>query len=143
MQNEEDNDSSDPLPPGPPASCAGYKAPPVANQFRKGRSGNPKGRPNGAQGRRKIAEKVLLEEHDVVEYGRTVRRTTLELILIALRNEAFTGNNRAFKAFEKLDVAYDPQKPALHASSLVVPGRLTKESWIKLFGIKDTIMSEE
>lgn len=133
MQDEQDNDTSDPRPLGPPASHTGYKAPPAASQFRKGKSGNPKGRPKGAQGKRKIAEKVLFEEHDVVEGGRIVRHTTLELILIALRNEACTGNSRAYKAFEKLDADYDPQKPAVKSGSLVVPGRLTKESWVKLF----------
>ena len=127
MIHDDDNDETNNEKPGQPTPPqSGYAKPPEAHQFKKGKSGNLRGRPKGAQGKRKIAEKVLLEVHEVIEDGRTVRRTTLELILIALRNEAFAGNNRAFKAFEKLDVVCDPRKPASPVGCLVVPGRLTR-----------------
>ncbi len=131
-----DKQEADP-PVGPPKPRTGYTAPPAAHRFKKGKSGNPRGRPKGAKGKRRIAEKVLLEEHEIVEGGRAVRRTTLELTLLALRNKAFEGNNRAFKAFEKLDVAYDPQPPTKPAGVLVVPGRLTMDSWRSLYEAKN------
>ncbi len=61
-------------------------------------------------------------------------RTTIELVLLTLRQLAFAGNNRAFKLMEKLAADYDPQKPTKRAGVLVVPGRLTVESWEQLFG---------
>ena len=85
------------VPSGPVIPRPGYKSPPVAHRFKAGKSGNPRGRPRGSKGNRKIAEKVLLEEHDIREGDRNVRRTTIELLVLALRNEAFEGNTRAFK----------------------------------------------
>lgn len=135
MQDENDEMLLD-VPAGPPKPRMGYKAPPEAHQFKKGRSGNPRGRPKGAKGKRQIAEKVLLEKHEVVESDRKVQRTTLELILLTLRNKSFEGSNRAFKDLEKLSAKYDPQPQAKHAGLLVVPGRLTMESWRELFEAK-------
>lgn len=110
---------------------------------KKGKSGNPRGRPKNAQSKRKIAEKVLLEEHEVLEGGRPVRRAALDLVLRILSHKAFAGDNRAFKALEKLDLQYDPQEPTSVPGYLVVPGRLTKESWVELFSPKRSFYEEE
>jgi hypothetical protein len=69
----------------------------------------------------------------VTEGGRTVKRTVLELILLAYRNQAFEGSSRAFKDLEKLAEKFDPQPPTKRAGYLVVPGRLTMESWSELY----------
>lgn len=136
--HDDDNEEPEFNPPvGPPQPGVGYKASPESKRFKKGRSGNPKGRPKGSEGKRRIAEKVLLEEHEIVEGGVKKRYTVLELILIELRNQAFKGNNRAFKVLEKLYAYYDPQKPSVKADCLVVPGRLTKESWVRLYSPKN------
>ena len=135
MQSDDDEKIDDQGYDGPPSEPrAGFKAPPKEHQFKKGRSGNPKGRPKGKQSNAKIAQKVLRETHVVGEDGRTVTRSTIELIIMTLRQLAFAGNNRAFKVMEQLAADYDPQKPTKPAGVLVVPGRLTAESWEKLFG---------
>ena len=143
MHVDYDDEANTPFPAGPPKVSAGYKAPPEKHQFQKGKSGNPRGRPKGANSRCRIVERVLLEEHEIVEDGRRIRRTTLELILLALRNKAFEGNNRAFKEWEKIDTNYDPQKLDKPAGVLVVPGRLTKESWVELFSPKISFEQQE
>lgn len=131
---DEDNGPAEPsIPNGPPLPRVGYKAPPEAHRFSKGRSGNPRGRPKGAMGKKQIAQKVLLEQHEIIEGGRRVKRTALELILLAYRNQAFEGSSRAFKDLEKLAAKFDPQPPAKRAGVLVVPGRLTMESWREVF----------
>ena len=112
----------------------GYKVPPKEHEFKKGKSGNPKGRPKGKQSNAKIAQKVLWETNVVSDSDRTKTRTTIELILLTLRQLAFAGNNRAFKLMNKLAAEYDPQKPKNPAGRLVVPGRLTPESWEQSFG---------
>lgn len=122
---------------GPPKPRQGYKAPPAQHQFKKGQSGNPRGRPKGAKGKRQIAEKVLLEKHEVVEGNRKIQRTTLELILLTLRNKSFEGSNRAFKDLEKLAAKYDPQPQTKRAGILLVPGRLTLESWSERYEKKN------
>lgn len=136
MQDDNDEMALD-VPVGPPKPRMGYKAPPEAHQYKKGKSGNPRGRPKGAKGKRQIAEKVLLEKHEVVEGDRKVQRTTLELILLTLRNKSFEGSNRAFKDLEKLAAKYDPQPQTKRPGLLVVPGRLTMESWRNLFEAKN------
>lgn len=121
---------------GPPKPRRGYKSPPAEHQFQKGQSGNPRGRPKGAKGKRQIAEKVLLEMHEVVEGDRRVQRTTLELILLTLRNKSFEGSNRAFRDLEKLSAKYDPQQPTQRAGVLLVPGRLSIQDWCARFEAK-------
>lgn len=137
MMQDDSEEMALEAPVGPPKPRMGYKAPPEAHQFKKGRSGNPRGRPKGAKGKRQIAEKVLLEKHEVVESDRKVHRTTLELILLTLRNKSFEGSNRAFKDLEKLSVKYDPQPQTKVPGLLVVPGRLTMDSWRALFEAKN------
>lgn len=122
---------------GPLKPRRGYKAPPEEHQFKKGQSGNPSGRPKGAKGKRQIAERVLLETHEVVEGDRKVQRTTLELILLTLRNKSFEGSNRAFKDLEKLAAKYDPQPPTQRAGILLVPGHLTMEEWSARYEAKN------
>ena len=135
MQSDDEQKIDDQGYDGPPSEpSVGYKAPPKEHQFKKGKSGNPKGRPKGAQGRASVARKVLWEQHVVNENDRSVSRSTIELILLTLRQLAFAGNNRAFKVIEKLAAEFDPQKPKNRAGRLVVPGRLTPESWEQLFG---------
>jgi len=64
-----------------------------------------------------------------VDGDRKVQRTTIELILLTLRNKSFEGSNRAFKDLEKLAAKYDPQPQTQRAGILLVPGRLTMEAW--------------
>ncbi len=122
--------------------ATGYKSPPRQHRFKKGVSGNPRGRPTGARGKGKIAEKVLLERHEVVENGDAKERTTLELILLSLRQRAFEGDTRAAKAMQAIEEKYGPQEPDRRAGVLVVPGRVTQEEWDRLFAPKEPAVSE-
>ena len=124
-----------------PAPKTGYKRPPEKARFKPGKSGNPAGRPKHAKGQRPIVQKVLLEEHSVVEGGQIVIRTALELILITLRNRAFDGDTKACKDLQKLFAKYDPnsqERP--RGGLLVVPGRLKPDDWEAIFSPKDEIV---
>ena len=48
----------------------GYGKPPKHSQFKKGRSGNPKGRPKGAKGFVASLKRVLSEETGLRRLGR-------------------------------------------------------------------------
>lgn len=123
-----------------PTPNTGYKRPPENARFKTGKSGNPSGRPKGAKGQGPIVEKVLLEEHSVVERGRDVTRTALELIVLTLRNRAFEGDTKACKDLQKLLAKYDPNaQERVRGGLLVVPGRLTPEAWEAIFAQKSEI----
>ncbi len=145
MSEDHDNDDFATQPAEPkttsPEPRPGYKIPPHKHRFKKGVSGNPRGRPKGARGNRKIAEKVLLEQHEVVEAGEIHMRTTLELVLLSLCQLAYKGNTRSAKTLQAIEDKYDPPEPDRKAGLLVVPGRLTQEAWNELYAPKDPPMS--
>jgi hypothetical protein len=142
MHEEDREDGEEEQAVGPGRPRAGYKNPPAEHRFRKGQSGNPKGRPKGSTSKRATVTTVLLEEHEVVEDGRSVRHATLELILTVLRNRAFAGNNSAFTELEKLEARYSLEPPAGKAGILLVPGRLTPEEWTRRFSPKPVSQGE-
>jgi hypothetical protein len=142
MHEEDHDDAEEEQAVGPARPRAGYANPPAEHRFRKGQSGNPKGRPKGSTSKRATVTTVLLEEHEVVEEGCKARRTTLELVLTVLRNLAFAGNNSAFTELEKLEARYSLEPPAGKASVLLVPGRLTPEEWTRRFSLKPVSQSE-
>lgn len=140
----EDRDCAGPKDPKPTSAerATGYKSPPHEHKFRKGTSGNPRGRPKGARGKRKLAEKVLLERHVLTENGEQRAYTTLQLILLVLRQMALEGNTRAAKIIQTLEDKYGPQEPDRRGGVLVVPGRVTQKQWDQLFAPKDNALSE-
>ena len=115
--------------------------PPIATRFKPGQSGNPAGRPKGAQGRKKIVRGVLLEKREIKTQGSAApqRRTVLEVILMVLREKAFRGDRRAIKTVQEFDAKYstitEPAPPGV--GFLVVPEGLTKEEWIARYAPKD------
>ena len=93
---------------------------PDATRCRSGHPGKPRGRPKRACSRRKIVERVLLEKHrrDANGNGRRGRVTTLEIVILRLRQNALEGNTQAFKAYKALEARVGHQEPAKHAGYL-------------------------
>ncbi|PWJ92722.1 hypothetical protein C8D77_102497 [Mesorhizobium loti] len=84
----------------------GYKNPPRETRFKKGRSGNPKGRPP----RIKSASVLLANELDKIivvrESGQEIKLTKREALITSLVNDAITGKNQARQLLLKiLDVS--------------------------------------
>ncbi len=77
----------------------GYGKPPKATQFKKGQSGNPKGRPKGSLNLRTILEKVASEKVQISVNGVKVRLPKLEVVITQMANQAAGGNLRASKEF--------------------------------------------
>ena len=109
----------------------GYGNPPKQRRFKPDESGNRKGRPKGAKNRKTIVNAVANEMHTVTENGKRRRRSTLDLVVLRLRNTALQGRHiRAFDEFHRLDKTYGPQEVREGAGVLVVPAEITAEEWI-------------
>jgi Family of unknown function (DUF5681) len=75
----------------------GYGRPPVATRFRKGRSGNPKGRPRGRH-RQLPYDTVLGQMVTIREDGRERRVTAAEAFLLQLTRKGLAGDSAAARA---------------------------------------------
>jgi hypothetical protein len=72
----------------------GYRRPPAATRFAKGRSGNPKGRPRG-KAKALPYESVLGQIVTVTEGGQTKRFTAAEAFLLKLMQDSLAGDAAA------------------------------------------------
>lgn len=75
----------------------GYRKPPRKTQFKKGRSGNPLGRPRGAKNATTILKKALLEEVTATVNGRKRKLSKYEALIIRLVNKGLAGDHRAIE----------------------------------------------
>ena len=114
-----------------PEYTVGHGKPPLQRRFKKDQSGNQKGRPPGSKNRKTIVREISNEMHTVIEDGQRRRRSTLELMLLALRNRAAEGNVRAFRAYRKYLAKYEQQETNSKLGYLVVPAPMTTEEFIK------------
>jgi hypothetical protein len=91
----------------------GYKKPPKAFQFQKGRSGNPSGRPRKAQGIPELLGKIAKQK--VLTKGKNGPQwmSKLEASLTQLMNQAVTGNLKAQYLWAKITSSFpETGKPA-------------------------------
>ena len=75
----------------------GYGKPPRHTRFKKGQSGNPKGRPNGSKNAATLLNEALHEEVVVNENGRRRTLTKLEAAMKQLANRAAAGDHRSLQ----------------------------------------------
>ncbi len=77
----------------------GYKRPPKKAQFKKGMSGNSRGRPKKTPAARDAFKKVFRTPVDVSSNGRTLRMRSDEAAFWKLRRLMLEGNLRAFHLY--------------------------------------------
>jgi hypothetical protein len=75
----------------------GYGRPPKATQFKKGQSGNPRGRPKGSRPVGAVLQEILGQRISVTENGKTRRLSALEVMLRRLANDAMRSEPVALK----------------------------------------------
>jgi Family of unknown function (DUF5681) len=94
----------------------GYGRPPLATRFRRGTSGNPRGRPKGARTLASVVATTLGERIAVTENGRRRRITKLEAAVKQLVNRAASGEARAIQLLLALVQASEARPPQPNAN---------------------------
>ncbi len=82
----------------------GYRKPPRQSQFKKGQSGNPKGRPKGTQNLRTDFLEELSERMTIREGSREVTLSKQRVFVKSLMSGALKGSPAAIKSV--LDLAF-------------------------------------
>ena len=75
----------------------GYGRPPVEGRFRKGESGNPRGRPKGVGSLAQLLSEKFARRVTVQENGKSRQMRVLEVLVQKLINDAARGNLRAMR----------------------------------------------
>ena len=75
----------------------GYCRPPKHTRFKKGKSGNPKGRRRGSFSLRTMLEKALTAKAGITEKGRQKFKKKWEIAMIQLANRAAKGDLAAIR----------------------------------------------
>ena len=87
----------------------GYRKPPRHRQFKKGQTGNPKGRPKGAKNIKTELAEELQEKIVVREDGKRIVVSKQRAIIKSLEAKALKGDTRAANAL--LNLAYKYLSP--------------------------------
>jgi hypothetical protein len=91
----------------------GYRRPPKQHQFKKGQSGNPKGRPKGTKDLKTDLENELNETLEINEGGK-VRRISKQRALIKSQvAKAIKGDGRAALNVMQLKLKFDELEAGL------------------------------
>ena len=77
------------------SSGVGYGKPPRRTQFRKGQSGNPRGRRKGSKNLATVLTKTVNDMVPVTENGRRRKMSKLEAAITQLANKAASGDPKA------------------------------------------------
>lgn len=77
----------------------GFGKPPEASRFKKGKSGNPKGRPKGSKDFSSDLRDVLDAKVTVNENGKPRKVSSQKATLMRLREQALKGNARAMDRY--------------------------------------------
>ncbi|MFT7229062.1 MAG: hypothetical protein ACI8PW_001652 [Methylophilaceae bacterium] len=80
----------------------GYQKPPKANQFVKGQSGNPSGRPKGARNWATVMHAALEEKVTITENNSQRKVSKLEVATMQLVNKAAAGDQNSIRLLLQL-----------------------------------------
>jgi len=125
--------------PGPAAETEGedYKVgkgkPPLHTRFRKGQSGNPRGRPPGAKGLKKLVRENLLTKVSARTADGIKRISRVEAVVHKQLELAMKGNQRAVSQLLALYAAAVPDEPEQEVSKAPGAFDATDEAILAFF----------
>jgi hypothetical protein len=95
----------------------GYGKPPAAHQFRKGKSGNPFGRPKKKPGIVEMVQRVMNEKVPITLNGRRRMVTSIEAAFHVVRTKGISGDLKAIRFMQTLIDRYEAGNVAEPLSS--------------------------
>jgi hypothetical protein len=98
----------------------GYRKPPKHTQFKKGQSGNPRGRPRGTRNLATDLSAELSELVTVREAGHSRPISKQRALINSLMAKALKGDTRAAAMVLALHARIVPEQPESKAKTLVV-----------------------
>ena len=114
----------------------GYGKPPKATRFKKGQSGNPKGRPKGSRNFKTDVIATLEAPVQLKEKGRVKTVPTQWAALLRLREKALSGNARALDRLIELARTYnDENLPEAAAAALAPSDRAILDDYLRRHGV--------
>jgi hypothetical protein len=118
----------------------GYGKPPKANQFRKGRSGNPRGKRQGEENITSAFKRIVLKRVKIND-GEKVRTMTLaEAVILKNYNAAVQKNpfamSNIFRLAEDAGEFVDFTDAKQVGMPIAVPEKVTMEEFLAEFGRK-------
>ena len=102
----------------------GYGRPPREHQFKKGQSGNLRGRPKGSKGSKALLRKIISQQVAVNQQGQQRTITMLEVTLQQMVNKAARGDHRSMRLLLELLPALEKNLP----ESRRKPGGMSDET---------------
>lgn len=107
----------------------GYKNPPQHTRFRKGQSGNPRGRPKGAQNLVSIINDLLDKPVTVVVEGVKQQMSGRNALAFKIFEKALKGDPRAIEILRETDreVAHEVLKEQQRQDEVADSGKSDKE----------------
>jgi Family of unknown function (DUF5681) len=119
-----------------PPTEASYKRPPTKNQFKKGASGNPKGRPKGSMSVRKVIEGLLRKPIKFKKSDRTSIISASDALVTVALDRLLKGEPAAITLFnfmaEKTGLLSErDDSDSCKYGYLVTPMKLPPDEWDK------------
>jgi hypothetical protein len=106
----------------------GYGKPPPHTRFKRGQSGNPKGRPKGVRNFKTDLRATLNAPVKLTSDGKPRKVSTQVAILMRLREKALRGDGRALDRYLALAQAYDDGH-SVNATSLAAEDAAVLETY--------------
>jgi hypothetical protein len=87
----------------------GYGKPPESTQFKRGQSGNPKGRPKGQKNFKTVVRKLTQEKISITRDGRRISISRQEAAMLKLIEKALKGDARSLIKLLELTAIYNAE----------------------------------
>lgn len=112
----------------------GYKKPPTHSQFKKGQSGNPKGRPKGVKNLATDLQEEMTAKIQITEDGKTQMVTKQRAMVKRLVAKALSGDNRSASTLLKLIESIEAREDGKEVENLSPSDQALLDKYLKKSG---------